>query len=50
MGALAGYRDLITVDMGGTGYDVCLIRDGRPAITSDAWFSRYGGIPLLDIH
>ena len=51
MGALAGYRDLITVDMGGTSYDVCLIRDGRPAITSDAWFSRYRvAIPLLDIH
>ena len=51
MGALAGYKDLITVDMGGTSYDVCLIRDGRPAITSDAWFSRYRvAIPLLDIH
>jgi N-methylhydantoinase A len=51
MGGLAGYKDLITVDMGGTSYDVCLIRDGRPAITSDAWFSRYRvAIPLLDIH
>jgi N-methylhydantoinase A len=26
-------RDLITVDMGGTSFDVCLIRDGRPAMS-----------------
>jgi N-methylhydantoinase A len=51
MGELAGYRDLITVDMGGTSYDVCLIRNGRPAMTNDAWFARYRiAIPLIDIH
>jgi N-methylhydantoinase A len=26
-------RDVITVDMGGTSFDVCLIRDGRPAMS-----------------
>ena len=26
-------KDLITVDMGGTSFDVCLIRDGRPSMS-----------------
>ena len=37
---LSGYRNLIAVDMGGTSYDVCLIRDGRPqasASRSETW-------------
>jgi N-methylhydantoinase A len=28
-----GTNDVITVDMGGTSFDVCLIRDGRPAMS-----------------
>jgi N-methylhydantoinase A len=37
--------------MGGTSYDVCLIRDGRPEIKMDwNWFHRYCiGIPMIDI-
>src|SRR5439155_648581 len=31
---LAGVKDFISVDMGGTSYDVCLIRDGQPTIKS----------------
>ena len=28
-----GVRDLITIDMGGTSFDVCLIQDGRPVVS-----------------
>ncbi|MBA2962277.1 MULTISPECIES: hydantoinase/oxoprolinase family protein [Ramlibacter] len=31
---LSGYRNLITLDMGGTSTDVCLVADGQPAVTS----------------
>jgi N-methylhydantoinase A len=51
LGEHAGYRNLITADMGGTSYDVCLIHDGRPEVGVDQWISRYRiAIPLLDIH
>ncbi|HVY10445.1 MAG TPA: hydantoinase/oxoprolinase family protein [Mycobacteriales bacterium] len=47
----AGLGDVVSVDMGGTSYDVCLIRDGRPEIKMDwNWFHRYCiGIPMVDI-
>jgi N-methylhydantoinase A len=32
VGALAGQQDLISLDVGGTSADVCLIRDGRPGL------------------
>ena len=31
----AGYKNIITVDMGGTSTDVCLITDGNPEITNN---------------
>ncbi len=50
-GDLAGEQDIITVDMGGTSYDVALIRDGKPTITTEQWVSRYrAAVPMLDIH
>ena len=50
--ATAGLGDVVSVDMGGTSYDVCLIRDGRPEITSDwNWRHRYCiALPMIDIH
>ena len=47
----SGLGDVVSVDMGGTSYDVCLIRDGRPEIKMDwNWFHRYCiGIPMIDI-
>ena len=47
----AGLRDVVSVDMGGTSYDVCLIRDGKPDIKMDwNWFHRYCiGLPMIDI-
>ncbi len=35
IGRLAGFKNLITFDMGGTSTDVSLIRDNRPSITTD---------------
>jgi N-methylhydantoinase A len=40
----------ITVDMGGTSYDICLIEGGSPVVNSDAWMNRYRiAIPTLDM-
>jgi len=51
VGAWSGYKDLIAVDMGGTSYDVCLIKNGRPDVGVDSWISRYRvATPMIDIH
>ena len=44
--------DVVSVDMGGTSYDVCLIRGGRPELSSDwNWRHRYCiALPMVDIH
>jgi N-methylhydantoinase A len=48
----AGLGDVVSVDMGGTSYDVCLIRGGRPELRSDwNWRHRYCiALPMVDIH
>ena len=46
-----GLGTLITMDMGGTSLDVCLVRDGRPAITAAAEVAEYAlALPSLDIN
>ena len=51
VGQLAGYRDLMVVDMGGTSYDVSVIQDLDPATTTESWLARYRiALPMLDIH
>lgn len=49
--AAAGLGDVVSVDMGGTSYDVCLIRDGKPELKSDwNWHHRYCiALPMVDI-
>jgi N-methylhydantoinase A len=43
--------NLITVDMGGTSFDACLLRGGRPAMTSGVEVAEYAlALPALDIH
>jgi N-methylhydantoinase A len=32
-----GHRDILEVDMGGTSFDMCVIRDGRIPTTKEAW-------------
>lgn len=49
--SLSGYRNVITVDMGGTSYDVCLVKDAEPTSGTDAWISRYRvATPMVDVH
>src|SRR5260370_22216499 len=48
----AGHRNIISCDMGGTSFDVGVIRDGRPALTADKEMG-YGlpvRVPMIDIH
>ncbi|MGI9383252.1 MAG: hydantoinase/oxoprolinase family protein [Methyloligellaceae bacterium] len=51
-GKLAGFPDLISCDMGGTSFDVTLIRNGEPAITHemDIDYSVPIRVPLVDVH
>ena len=48
---MAGIDDFVAVDMGGTSYDLCLVRDGRPEIKTDwNWRYRYYiGMPMVDV-
>lgn len=51
VGQLAGYRNIITFDMGGTSTDVSLINDGRAQISTEAVIHGYPlKLPMLDIH
>lgn len=51
LGSATGEQNIIGVDMGGTSYDVSLVRAGRPEVRMDAWTARYRlGLPILDIH
>src|SRR5205085_8344864 len=47
----SGISDFVAVDMGGTSYDVCLVRGGQPEIKTDwNWRYRYYiGLPMVDV-
>ena len=48
----AGHSNIISCDMGGTSFDVGLIKNGRPALTADKEMG-YGlpvRVPMIDIH
>ena len=51
IGEAAGFADLISVDVGGTSADVCLIRGGEAEVTTEG---RVGAwplhVPMIDIH
>ncbi len=51
VGALAGFNDLITFDMGGTSTDVALLNQGECKLTAEAMVHGYPiKAPMLDIH
>ncbi len=51
VGGWSGFEDIIAVDMGGTSYDVCLIKNGTPDIGVSSWVNRYRvATPMIDIH
>ena len=47
----AGTSDFVAVDMGGTSFDICLVRNGEPEISTDwNWRYRYYiGMPMVDV-
>src|SRR5258708_31093502 len=47
----AGIADFVAVDMGGTSFDICLVRNDRPEIKTDwNWRYRYYiGLPMVDV-
>jgi len=51
VGEAAGFRDIITFDMGGTSTDVALLKDGQCRLASEAIVHGYPlKAPMLDIH
>lgn len=47
----AGFADIISIDVGGTSADICLVRDRRAEITHDAKIGPFPlKIPILDIN
>jgi N-methylhydantoinase A len=47
----AGAQDFITIDMGGTSFDVCLITDGKPALTKELRVhDNPVGVAAVDVH
>jgi N-methylhydantoinase A len=51
IGRIAGYNDLITIDMGGTSADVALIRDGEPVTATSGRVGEFPlALPIVDIH
>lgn len=50
-GAASGVRDVVTLDMGGTSTDVCLIRDGDAAVANTRDIAGFRiRMPMVDIH
>jgi N-methylhydantoinase A len=51
LGDSVGQRSLISIDMGGTSLDVCLIRDGEVPTTTESWVGEERvAIKMVDIH
>src|SRR5471032_62740 len=50
MAAACGIRDIITVDIGGTSADICLIKDGRIALTQSGHVGNWPlPLPMVDM-
>jgi N-methylhydantoinase A len=51
IGEAAGFADLISVDVGGTSADVCLIRGGEAEVTVEGRIGSWPlHVPMIDIH
>jgi N-methylhydantoinase A len=47
----AGLEDIISIDVGGTSADICLVRGGRPEVTKDGRIGPWPlKLPMIDIH
>ena len=50
LGGLHAKRNLLSVDMGGTSFDVCVIKDGEIPTTSDSWVGEHRvAIKMVDV-
>ena len=50
-GGTHGFRNVITVDMGGTSFDVALVKDAQPSVTTEGVIGEHRiASPILDIH
>jgi len=50
-GELAGFRNLITIDIGGTSADICLVKDGEPGMTNEGRIGDWPlQVPMIDIN
>ncbi len=48
--AVQGYQDCITVDMGGTSFDACLVKDRTPMVTTAGQINRLRlALPMLNV-
>lgn len=51
LGRETGLKNMITLDIGGTSTDICLIRNGEPGYTSEGEIGGYPlRLPMIDIH
>ncbi|HYB69629.1 MAG TPA: hydantoinase/oxoprolinase family protein, partial [Candidatus Bathyarchaeia archaeon] len=51
VGRAAGFGDIISIDVGGTSADICLVRQGRPEVTKDGTIGPFPlKLPIVDIH
>ena len=49
--SLVGCRNVITVDVGGTSADICVIQDGQPGVTTKGQIGPWPmTLPMVDIH
>ena len=47
----AGLDDIIAMDMGGTSLDICLVRGGEIALSSEGWVGAHPvQVPQVDVH
>jgi N-methylhydantoinase A len=51
LGEALGYKNMLTMDMGGTSCDVCAIVDGKPVVVNRSKLAEFdAALPKLDIH
>ncbi|MCZ6874994.1 MAG: hydantoinase/oxoprolinase family protein [bacterium] len=51
IGRLTDHPNAISIDMGGTSADICLIQDGRPSMTHEGEIGEFPlQVPMTDIH
>lgn len=51
IGASAGFNNLISIDIGGTSADICLIKNGEPGVTNEGRIGDWPlHVPMIDIN